>query len=313
MLIPKELFELVEQRAAENHHRATLRAPKDYVQPSHVGRGRLYVLRGRVRCAICGRRMEGSHQKGANWYRCQYVYKRGIAAADAAGHPRVLGVKEADILEPLFEFLGRRVFGPERLELLRHELAEVAAAGGDEHAAEAAALARNLDANQQAVDRQALRLEEHDDPAHPVVAAAKRRIEELARERAVLEEAVLRLEQRRPNELRPDEVTAMLAAVPDLRDALRRSNPVELAELFDAFDVTVTYDKTSRSLELAAVVATGGPPPETQRPPKGRSQDSDIAGARLGRISPTAWSTGSARFGTCERPCRRRVTFWLAA
>ena len=44
--------------------------------------------------------MEGSHQKNTNWYRLQYVYKRGIAAADAAGHPRVLGIKEDAILDP---------------------------------------------------------------------------------------------------------------------------------------------------------------------------------------------------------------------
>jgi hypothetical protein len=59
----------------------------------------------------------------------------------------------------------------------------------------------------------------------------------------------------------------MLAAVPDLRDALRRSSPEELADLLDAFDVTVTYDKANRSIELAAVVADAVPPPETQRPP----------------------------------------------
>jgi hypothetical protein len=30
--------------------------------------------------------MEGSHQKGKNWYRCRFVYQRGAIAADAAGH-----------------------------------------------------------------------------------------------------------------------------------------------------------------------------------------------------------------------------------
>ncbi len=122
-IVSRELFDQVEERALRNHRGATLRAPKTYVQRSGRRNGRLYALRGRIHCRLCGRRMEGSHQKGSNWYRCQFVYRRGIAAADAAGHPRVLGIREEVVLEPLFDFLGRRLFGPDRLHLLRHELA----------------------------------------------------------------------------------------------------------------------------------------------------------------------------------------------
>jgi hypothetical protein len=72
----------------------------------------------------------------------------------------------------------------------------------------------------------------------------------------------------------------MLASIPDLRPALTRYGPVELADLFDAFDVTVTYDKPSHALELAATVtAELVPAPETLQPPRRRSQGSDIAGA----------------------------------
>jgi DNA invertase Pin-like site-specific DNA recombinase len=44
-------------------------------------------------------------------------------AADVAGHPRALQIKEEIILDELVEFMGRRLFGPERLRLLRDELA----------------------------------------------------------------------------------------------------------------------------------------------------------------------------------------------
>jgi hypothetical protein len=53
-----------------------------------------------------------------------------------------------------------------------------------------------------------------------------------------------------------------------------RRGPVELADLFDAFDVSVTYDKLSHSLELAATVtAELVPAAETLRPPRRRSQN----------------------------------------
>ena len=279
-IVSRELFDQVEERALRNHRGATLQAPKTYVQRSGRRNGRLYALRGRIHCRLCGRRMEGSHQKGSNWYRCQFVYRRGIAAADAAGHPRVLGIREEVVLEPLFDFLGRRLFGPDRLHLLRDELATALADGDDSRTAELAAVTRQLAEIDQAVRRQALRLEEHDDPDHPVVAAAKARIEELAGRRAALDEQRRRLEAHRSNAPQPQEIEALLASIPDLRLALARYGPAELADLFDAFDVTVTYDKPSHSLELAATITADlVPAPERLQPPRRRSQNSDIAGA----------------------------------
>jgi site-specific DNA recombinase len=279
-LVSRELFEQVEQRALSNQRRATLTAPKSYVQRVGHGAGRLSPLRGRVRCGICGRRMEGSHQKGSNWYRCQFVYKRGIAAADAAGHPRVLGIRENLILEPLLDFLARRLFGPDRLRLLHDELLQSLGAIDDDHALEVVAAKRQLAEIDQAVRRQSLRLEEHDDPAHPVVAAAKARIEDLAAQRAALEEHRRQLESRRSTIPQPHEIEALLASLADLRPALSHYGAAELADLFDAFDVTVTYDKPSHALELAATITSDlTPAPETLQPPRRRSQGSDIAGA----------------------------------
>lgn len=52
--------------------------------------------------------------------------------------------------------------------------------------------------------RQTLRLEEHDDRNHPVIAAAKYRIEELTARRAAIDETVRSLEMNRPDEALPD-------------------------------------------------------------------------------------------------------------
>jgi hypothetical protein len=93
-IVPKELFDMVTERAKRNEVRPRQRAPHAAPQRTEHRKGRLYPLRGRVRCGLCGRRMEGSHQKGNNWYRCRFVYNRGAIAADAAGHPRALGIKE---------------------------------------------------------------------------------------------------------------------------------------------------------------------------------------------------------------------------
>lgn len=73
------------QRRALNRHRRVTRAGVEHARrdgfrveraerPSLIllaGEHRVYVLRGRVHCGLCGRRMEGTHQKGSNYYRCR--------------------------------------------------------------------------------------------------------------------------------------------------------------------------------------------------------------------------------------------------
>ena len=279
-IISKELFAGVEDRALRNGRRSTSAKAKTYASRKSRRPGRFYVLRGRVRCGLCGRRMEGSHQKGSNWYRCQYVSRHSVAAAEASGHPRVLGIKEDVVLDALRDFMAERLFGPDRLRLLGDELAAVA--GGDLQKSDSER--KRLQAEQKKVDdalrRQALRLEEHDDPDHPVVKLAKERIEELSSQRGAVELALDELERERPKGPKPEEIEAMLAGVPDLREALTEADGEELAELLDAFDVAVSYDKSAGKLELSAALTSDFiPAPEKKRPPGGRSRNSDIAGA----------------------------------
>jgi len=147
--------------------------------------------------------MEGSHQKGQNWYRCRFVWNRGAVAADQAGHPRTLGIKEEVILDQLLDFMERRLFGPDRLRLLRHDLARSARTEWRDHDGEVARLKGELESVNSSMRRQTLRLEEHDDPNHPVVAAAKDRIEELGARRAAIEEAIRSIESSRPRRHTP--------------------------------------------------------------------------------------------------------------
>lgn len=282
-IVPRELFEAVEERAKRNGSPARPADPKHYPQRRQGRPGRLYVLRGRVRCGLCGRRMEGSHQKGSNWYRCQYARRRGEAAADIAGHPRVLGIKEEVVLDAVRGFMSERLFGPERLNLLREELADAAIDGAwQERNSQLGRLSVEETQVQQALYRQSLRLEEHEDPEHPVVKLATQRIEELSGQAEAIKATIAELEAARPEEPRPEEIEAILAGVPDLREALAQAEDEELIELLDAFDLAVSYDKPTRTLELSAMLTSDFvSSPDAKRPPDGRSRNSSIAGERL--------------------------------
>lgn len=252
-IVPKELFDMVTERAKRNEVRRQ-RAPHAYPQRTEHRKGRLYPLRGRVRCGLCGRRMEGSHQKGNNWYRCRFVYNRGAIAADAAGHPRALGIKEETILTELQDFMGERLFGPDRLRLLRDELAKSVSSDWQDHDEELAKLEKEREQLQRSLYRQTLRLEEHDDPSHPVVQAAKQRIEEITNRHAAVQEAIDNLRGTQPVGIRPDEIEAMLQAIPDLRPTLRSADAAELAEICEVFQITAVYDKPERTIEPSATI-----------------------------------------------------------
>lgn len=77
----------------------------------------------------------------------------------------------------MLDFLGSRIFGPDRLRFLRAELAKATAASWKDHDAELERLQREQRDVQRSLYRQTLRLEEHDDPDHPIVALATCRIE----------------------------------------------------------------------------------------------------------------------------------------
>jgi hypothetical protein len=119
-----------------------------------------------------------------------YVRRRSEAAAIYADHPQVLGIKEAKVLEAILAFLARRVFGPDRLRLLRDELADATSSTWEEHKTELEHLEEELSGINRSLRAQTLRLEEHEDPTHPVVALATERIEELSTRKSAVADAI---------------------------------------------------------------------------------------------------------------------------
>ncbi len=122
--------------------------------------------------------------------------------------------------------------------------------------------------------REALRLEEHEDPNHPIVALASECIVELTARKAAVTNALSTLKTKRPAGHDPDEVLAMLDAVPDLRPALATATEEKLAAIFQAFDLEITYDRDQQILKLAATITPelipDVDPDENDRPEGGR-------------------------------------------
>jgi site-specific DNA recombinase len=295
-LVTREVFEKVPLVALSNNNRAKSGGARaNHGRQGGRSETRVYPFRGRLFCEICGRRLSGTHQKGGNWYRCQFIDSRTPRAAQLTGHPKSLQVKEAPLLDAIFEFLARRVFRPERLDLLRAEL--TTAAPPTEEARVVKELGTLGEAHAKLakkIKRLVEEMEDTEDRDDPVARHARTRIAELASEQERFEARITELKNaiaEAPPQPQQDEVESLLLTVPDLSAALASYSDEDLAELFAAFDLEVRYDKRADTAEisialvpelLAGLTAPVGSEasPETTRPARRAGQRSrSIAGA----------------------------------
>jgi hypothetical protein len=129
---------------------------------------------------------------------------------------------------------------------------------------------------------QTLRLEEHDDPNHPVVLLAKQRIVELSARREEIQNTIRAIEAERDATLSPDEIESMLNAVPHLHSALKPPTHDAFAEILEMFDIKATYDKPNRTLTFSATLTHElAEALKANRPPQGRSGQSRNSGGGI--------------------------------
>jgi site-specific DNA recombinase len=77
--------------------------------PTH----RVYLLRKRLRCGICQRRLQGHWVHAQPYYRCSFPPE--YQAANELAHPRTVYLREADLLSHLDQWLAR-LFDPDQLD-----------------------------------------------------------------------------------------------------------------------------------------------------------------------------------------------------
>ncbi|MFI6686775.1 recombinase family protein [Streptomyces sp. NPDC050485] len=99
------------QRTSRHERRDHPRPPRTTTHP--------YVLRGRMRCSICRRKMQGSFNNGHPHYRCRYTSE--YARTTALDHPPTIYVREDAVLPRLDSWIAQS-FAPDRLDRTLHEL-----------------------------------------------------------------------------------------------------------------------------------------------------------------------------------------------
>ncbi|MEV5012198.1 recombinase family protein [Streptomyces sp. NPDC055692] len=100
--------------------------------------GRPYALRGRVRCSLCGRKMQPATIQSHVYYHCEFKEEEAALHPDVA-HPRTVNLREDLVCQALDQWIAR-AFAPDRLTAVIEALtlASVAASTTEIHTPEQA-------------------------------------------------------------------------------------------------------------------------------------------------------------------------------
>ncbi|WP_145735722.1 recombinase family protein [Saccharopolyspora dendranthemae] len=202
---------------------------------------RTYLFRGRVRCAVCGRKMEGSPRAHGMYYRCP---ARTLAPGSPvlAEHPPAVYLREDLLRESVNGWLGG-LFAPDRIDQTVAALVESQESPGDLSVSHEAAKARLADAE--------ARLRRFQDAIGAGVdpAALTDVINTAQAERAAAR-AELENKPTTGGALSDAEVYAMVDSLGDVGAALSGAKPERLATLYESVDLQVRYEPGARAAEI---------------------------------------------------------------
>ncbi|MEV6293391.1 recombinase family protein [Streptomyces sp. NPDC051896] len=88
--------------------------------------GRPYTLRGRVRCSLCGRKMQPATIRSRVYYRCEFKEEEAALYPDLT-HPRTVYLREDIVCQALDRWIAR-AFAPDRLSATIEALTHASAA-----------------------------------------------------------------------------------------------------------------------------------------------------------------------------------------
>ena len=208
---------------------ALRRARSATLQRSPRPTPRPYTLRGLLYCGICGRKMQGSWNNGAAYYRC--VFLTQYAAKNKIDHPRAVYLREDQLLPTLDRWLAGK-FGPGALPQTVRELQQTQdGEAGNAPDTQARREIANCDAKLRA-HRAALEA-----GADPKVIAGW--MAEVQAQRAAAE-ARLGQGTRRPR-LTAEEITRIVSSLRDLISVLANADPADKAEIYGQLGLALTY------------------------------------------------------------------------
>ncbi len=239
-LVSRELFDTVQSMFGSRKGPST-RTP---TQRRH------YVLTGLLRCAVCGRRMQGHWVHERAYYRCKFTQDYPGGAVD---HPRNVYVKEDAVVPSLDAWLAS-LFDDDHIADTCSRLAGISEPDPAAQEREATLRAAIADCDRKLANYRTLL--DHED----AVTVAASWIADTQRERKQLERQLGR--DVPGDQLTPEQVKALVKALKGIVSVLAEAEPADKTELYDQLGISLAYDPdgtvTVESQPRRVTVRVGG-------------------------------------------------------
>jgi hypothetical protein len=201
---------------------------------------RRYLLRGMVRCVLCGRKMQGAViRKHETYYRCLARTLTPGASAHAE-RPRTVNLREYDVLEPLNSWIGRLF---DRHNVDRTVVALVASQADGAKSGEHDAAKKRLTEAEKRLKRFQDAIAAGVEPSGLVDAINEAQAQRTAAQ-AELEGAPA------PAVVADAEVYAMIDSLGDVGAVLKDANPERLEQLYQALRLELRYQPHERVVDV---------------------------------------------------------------
>ena len=266
---------------------------------------RVYLLRKRLRCGLCQRRLQGHWVHAQPYYRCSYPPE--YRAATGLAHPRTIYLREADLLPHLDRWLAR-LFDPDHLDDTLDTLEQAS----NDHAA----TAQQLGAAEQTIADCHRQLAQYRAAlgagADPTEVTAW--INQATAAKAAAEDERARLRATTPKALGRGELRRIVTEAGGLLTALDNADRTRRATLYERLGVEGEYQPAERLVVVTAdlvcqrLVSEGASPtfgiPKAQRDPGALSSEDSEDRPRRG----SAESRCRAAHGRCHSLQGRPLT-----
>lgn len=202
---------------------------------------RAYLFRGRIRCAVCGRKMEASPRAHGMYYRCP---ARTLAPGSPAlvNHPPAVYLREDVIRDRVNDWLGR-LFHRDNVDRTVSALVASQDGGSSDERSQESAKRRVAEAEKK-LERFQAAIAAGVDPA-ALVEPTNHAQAKLAAAQAEL------TGQRSPSALTDAEVYAMVDSLGDVGAALSDAKTESLAGLYTAVGLHVRYEPEAHTADIA--------------------------------------------------------------
>ncbi|MGW6619617.1 recombinase family protein [Nocardia sp. NPDC055002] len=206
------------------------RARSQLERTRRIRSGDTYLLRGRVYCSACGRKMQGEVLRGAVYYRCR---ARSLAPGSATQHehPRTVNLRESHLIGPVDSWLATLF---DRKNLDSTVAAFVDAQNDDGIDSRRQALRQRIGQAQMKIGRHLAAIEAGVDPQAVVEALNSAQAEKAAAE--VELNNLPKVERLTDTELRK-----LIESLGDVRAILAAGAPDHKLELYNAFELQVRF------------------------------------------------------------------------